>query len=117
MFKFRNKTVEQLRNEVVAYLGKEITLKNGTKWILESVSEIGERYIGTMTGVFEFQKNGEFDWNKGIKGIKMWGFDVMLSHTDRLGYKTSYPERILVPFEKKDDKQIVVTSRNDSILS
>ena len=117
MFKFRNKTIEEFRKEVNGYLGKEITLKNGTKWIVEKVTDNDVHYQGTMTGVFEFDKRGEFDWNKGVKPIKMFGFIVTLSYTDELERTVSIPERILVPFETKNDKQFIVVSSDRSIIN
>jgi hypothetical protein len=117
MFKFRNKTIEEFRDEALCYLGKEITLKNGAKWIVEEVTENDVRYISTMTGIFQFDSRGEFDWNKGVKPIKMFGFIVTLKQTDELGRSMSFPEQILVPFETKDEKQFLVVTREDSIIS
>ena len=118
MFEFKNKTIEEFRNEVLGFLGKEITLQDGQKRILDKVTECSEVYIGTMTGEFAFQKNGEFDWDKGVSGVKMYGFCVEISsYPDRLGYVTTMPERILVPFERRNEKQYLVIMSDDSILS
>jgi len=117
MFTFRGKTIEEFRNEVIGFLGKEITLVNGQKRILDDVTENGEHSISTMTGNFGFMPhNGEFDWNKGVKGVKMFGFMVTVSITDSKGRKCSNTEKVLVPFDDRNNKTFIANYNEESIF-
>ena len=118
MFEFKNKTIEEFRNEVLKYLGKEITIQGGKKVTLETVTDNTIHYLPTMTGDFQFQKNGELDWSKAVSGVKMYGFIVFTkSFPDGYGNICTMPEHILVKYEDKDEKQYVVINSNGSILS
>jgi hypothetical protein len=117
MFEFKNKTIDEFRNEVLKYLGKEITLQGGGKVILDSVNENDIHYLSTTTGDFSFQKNGELDWNKAVSGVKMYGFMVTVSVTDNRGCKMSLSEKILVKYEDRNEKQYLVIYSDGSILS
>ena len=48
----------------------------------------------------------------------MYGFTVLVqSYPNRLGYITTMPERILVPFDDRNEKQYLVIDSDGSILS
>lgn len=110
-FKFKDKSIDEFRKEIFSHLGKEIELKNGVRWIIERVDPNDIHYVSAMTGVFEFQKNGEFDWGKGTKVVKMFGFKVEFkSPPDNFGRTMHFTEKVLVPFEMKDNKHMIVES-------
>ena len=116
MFEFKDKTIDEFRSEVAAHLGKEITLRSGVKVKISAVSENGVHYLSAMTGNFSFKDNGEFDWDKGVKGIKMYGFVVEVCQEDKHGMTCTTPEMITVPYEMKYEKSILQIDYEGSIL-
>ncbi len=117
MFDFKDKTIDEFRKEVADGIGKKVTLQCGNSdWVIDAVTENGEHYISSLTGVFDFQPNGEFDWNKGVKGVKMYGFIVTIALRSENGRIIMNTERIIVPFETKDEKQYVKIYNDSSIL-
>ena len=117
MFKFKNKTIEEFRNEVLGFIGKEIELQNGEKRTLESVTANDVHYLSTLSGNFQFMPhNGEVDLGKALKGVKMYGFFATVSIKDGHGNKRENSELISVPFDSRNEKQFVVTSNDSSII-
>lgn len=117
MFEFENKTIEEFRNEVASFVGKEVTNKNGDKFILDYVSENSEDSISALggNGNIRFNLNGELDWSSMCVLRKMYGFSFTISQTDNNGNKMSFNNKVLVPFENKDNKLIIRTDDMGSI--
>lgn len=116
MFEFENKTIEEFRNEVASFVGKEVSNKNGDKFILDYVSENSEDSLSALgnNGNIRFNSNGELDWSSMCTLRKMFGFSYTISQTDDNGIKISLSNKVLVPFENKDDKLII---RNEDVAS
>jgi hypothetical protein len=116
MFEFENKTIEEFRNEVASFVGKEITNKNGDKFILDFVSENSEDSLSALGGNkdIRFNLNGELDWSSMCTLRKMFGFYYTISQTDENGIKMSLNNKVLVPLENKNDKLII---RNEDLAS
>lgn len=117
MFEFENKTIEEFRKEVASFVGKEITNKKGDKFILDFVSENSEDSLSALGGNrnIRFNLNGELDWSSMCVLRKMYGFSFTISQTDDNGNKMSLNNKVLVPFENKDNRLILRTDDMGSI--
>lgn len=102
MFDPVNKTISQLRDEIVAHIGKEVTVTGGRKVTIESVTECA---IDVIPKNGDYRETFKKNWEK--EGKKMYGFTVIVFYMqgDFGGSrKFTYPERIYVPFGMKDKK-------------
>lgn len=117
MFEFENKTIEEFRKEVASFVGKEVANKKGDKFILDFVSENSEDSISALGGnrSIRFNLNGELDWSSMCVLRKMYGFSFTISQTDDNGNKMSLNNKVLVPFENKDNRLILRTDDMGSI--
>ena len=112
MFDFKRKTIEAFREEIARHIGKEVILSDGQKAIIHSVSENGDHYISRMARIGFKEINGEFDWDKSM-GVKAYGFIVTIKQKNGDAIQE---EKIIVPYEMKDERMTLKHNQPISIL-
>jgi hypothetical protein len=103
MFDPINKTISELREEIVAHIGKEVSVTGSRRKV--TIESVGECDIDVIPKNGDYRETLKKNWEK--KGKKMYGFTVIVYYMEA-GFgndkKYTYPERIYVPFEIKDKK-------------
>lgn len=103
MFEFKNKTIDQLREEVASHIGKPVVTSTGSKAIIKDVTECFdyEQGVVSLNGkTFCLTKDGK-------PGKRMYSFNVVVvGKTNYRGMQCDCTqcEYIAVPYDEKDKK-------------
>ena len=73
MFEFTNKTIDEIRNEILSSQGKKMKTQNGTEVAIGNVTNCGIVRLSRPNGNCCFDSNGEFDYAKNIDYGEFWG--------------------------------------------
>ena len=119
MFVFKDKTIKEMRDEIMIFVGKEVENQCGKMVFIGEVEKAKVHYFEFMTGNVSFTKKGEFDWDnpKNIGYEKMWGFYVDTYKCSENGNTAHIKQLITVPFKNRNDKNWVEINGTDSILA
>lgn len=103
MFEFKNKTIDQLREEVASHIGKPVVTSTGHTAIIKTVTDCFDYEDGVV-----IHNGKKFCLTKdGKPGKRMYSFNVVVVSkisTRGVDYICTQCEYIAVPYSDKDKK-------------
>ena len=110
MFIFKDKTIQQMRDEILASLGKVVMRRDGFPIKIDRVSQCGVYWWWGMV----IGSPSKEEYIEG-KGSKHYGFTVYYTLNDGGSSYTDY-ERIHIGYSKRDEKYTIIMGSQATIL-
>jgi hypothetical protein len=122
-FIFNNITIYQAWEQFIHDIGEEYELQGGKCVIIEKCGPLIKNAFNCLgynnnTNIPDYTPNGELNLNKFAgKSFEVFGFAVTVkSKPDSRGYTTHNTEFIHVPYDRKEEKSIVETNSENTLI-